>query len=162
ISANANTSTPTISSFGTFTLTVTDPATGCSASDITHVIFDPCIFPGYNPPNNGKTGNLIGSELTSLFNWNQTNGCSNPNLDIYMTNDQCQVLVEIIYEDGMLQQLYNILIQSPFNIADTVDNGSGNRILTAFIDMPDLMALNNLNITTGLNLINHVRPVFRP
>lgn len=161
ISANANSSSPTINAHGTFTLTVTSPA-GCSASDVAQVIFDPCIFPGYDPVSNGKTGNIIGSELTSLYGWYQTHGCGNPNLDIYITNDNCQVLVEIIYEDGMLQQLYNILIQPPYNITDTIDNGSGNRILTTFIDLGDLQALNDLNITTGLNLINHVRPVFRP
>lgn len=162
VSANGNTANPTINAHGTFTLTVTNPATGCAASDVAVVIFDPCIFPGYGPPNNGKSGNLIGSELTSLYNYWQTNGCGNPNLDIYITNDNCQVLVEIVYEDGMLQQLYNLLVASPFNITDTVDNGTGNRIMTCFIDLGDLLALNNLNVTTGINLINHVRPVFRP
>ncbi len=158
VSANANTANATINAHGKFTLTVTYPSTGCTASDTARVIFDPCIFPGYAPPPNGKSGNVIGSELTTL---GQSGGCTNLNEDIFIIVN-CQVLVEIIYEEGMRQQLYNILIQSPYNITDTIDNGTGNRIMTTFIDIPDLMALNNLNITTGITLINHVRPVFRP
>jgi len=157
ISANANTATPTVNFFGTFTLIVTNPATGCSASDTAVVTFDPCIFAGYPPPDDGKSDDIIGSELTSLFE--NYDGTTNPNPDIFIISDD-EVMVEIIYTEGMYSDLYNILISAPFNATIFIDNGTGNRIITTIIDIEDLDDLNNLNITTGTDLINYVRPVY--
>ncbi len=158
ISANANTATPTINAQGTFTLTVTNPATGCTASDVTTVTFDPCILPGYSPPDNGKSENIIGSELTSLF---QMYTGTNPDDNIFIISDN-QVWVEIIYNEGMYQQIYDILTSAPFNTTEFIDNGTGNRIITTQINIEDLGTLNDLNISTGVDLINYVRPVYPP
>lgn len=158
ISAGANTLTPTVNLFGNFSLTVTDNTTGCSASDDAAVTFTPCILPGYSPPDSGKTDDLIGSELTSLFE--SYNG-TNPNENIFIMQDS-KVMVEVIYNEGKYNDVYNLLIAPPFNATLFIDNGTGNRIITTEIEITQLGNLNNLNITTGLDLINYVRPVYPP
>jgi hypothetical protein len=170
ISANANTQTPTVSVFGTifvstadFILTVTDPASGCIARDTAKVSFDPCILPGLNPPTQGKTDEIISTPLVSLYDRyiNGGNDCSNPNLDVYIINDQCQVLVEIVYTEGMFQPVMNLLTAAPFNCTEFPVNTTGNRIIYTFVSISQLQNLNLLNVTTGQNLINHVQTVFK-
>jgi hypothetical protein len=161
ISLNGNSANPTIDGHGHFALTVTDPSTNCSNVDEVNVPFDPCIFPGYTPPAQGKSDNLIGSELTQLYYWFLANGCTNPNEDIFIIIP-CQVLVEIVYQEGERQNLFDILTAAPYNVADTIDNGGRNRILTCFVAVDQLLNLNNLNITENQHIINHVRPVYRP
>ncbi|MBK9026181.1 MAG: hypothetical protein IPL69_20135 [Saprospiraceae bacterium] len=67
IVSGAGSSSPVVNTGGNYVLTVTDPANGCSANDTAFNAFTPCIFPGYPPPDDGKTYDLIGSELNSLY-----------------------------------------------------------------------------------------------
>ena len=170
IIANGNTANPEVKVFGTFfittedfILTITDPATGCSAKDTTEVSFDPCILPGLDPVNDGKTDEIISTPLVSLYNHyiNNGNDCSNPDLDVYIINDQCEVLVEITYVEGRFQDVMNLLVASPFNCTDFPDNTTGNRIIYVFVHIGQLDNLNNLNITQNDNLINHAQTVFK-
>ncbi|HLG34877.1 MAG TPA: hypothetical protein VI757_08370, partial [Bacteroidia bacterium] len=165
IIADGNTPSPEVKVYGTFfvttedfTLTVTDPSTGCTASDIAEVSFDPCILPGIDPPANGKTDTILNSELSSLYQHyiNNGNDCTNPNLDLFIMNDACQVLVEIVFIEGMDAGLLALLAQSPYNITSTLPIDSGTRVITVWIDLADLSSLNSL-----YTYINHVRNVLR-
>lgn len=161
LGADSNTATPTIVQFGTFVLKVTDPISGCAATDTVSVGFVPCVVPGYEPPAGGKETNIIGPDLTWLnTTFNPTNNTP-PNEDIFVVRND-SVWVEIIYNDGMYTNLYSLITAPPFNATQFIDNGVGNRILTTMIRYAELDELNNLNQTSGLNIINYVRPLYRP
>ncbi|MFM8917731.1 MAG: hypothetical protein ACKOGP_08315, partial [Bacteroidota bacterium] len=67
LGAGSNTATPTINAIGTYFLTVTDPANGCTATDSVVVEEGPCIVPYYKPCPGGKDETKLGCELTSLY-----------------------------------------------------------------------------------------------
>ena len=155
----ANIANPTIDAHGIFNLTVTDPATGCTATDADTVGFKNCIFSGISE--DGKSDEIIGIDLTSLYLHYDYNTHENPNPDLFLISND-RVWVEIVYNEGMYATLLPYLTAAPFNLnpALFVDNGTGNRIITTEIDIAQLWNLNNLNITTGIDMINHVRPVY--
>lgn len=161
LGADSNTANPTVVQFGTFVLKVTEPASGCVAIDTVLVNFIPCIVPGYAPPAGGKETNIIGPDLTWLNTTFNPNNTAPPNEDIFVVKND-SVWVEIIYNDGMYTNLYNLITAPPFNASQFIDNGVGNRILTTLIRYAELDELNNLNQTSGLNIINYVRPLYRP
>ena len=159
IVGSINSATPAIDAHGIFTLTVTDPSTGCSATDKDTVGFIDCIFSGIDE--DGKSDDLIGIDLTSLFLHYDTVTHSNPNPDLFIIADD-KVWVEIVYADGMYNTLLSYLTAAPFNLNPSLfpDNGPDNRLITAEVDIADLWDLNNLNISTGQVLISHIRPVY--
>ncbi|MFM7078765.1 MAG: hypothetical protein ACKOYC_03125, partial [Bacteroidota bacterium] len=62
VGSGANTATPTINAIGTYFLTVTDPANGCTATDSVVVEEGPCVVPYYKPCPGGKDETKLGCE----------------------------------------------------------------------------------------------------
>lgn len=123
----SNVSTPFINGEGTFVLTVTDPSTGCSATDTALVARIPCIFPYYPPPPGGKVFDLIGAELNSLYhNFGSINTSAN---DIFVLQ-QDSVYIEVIAKDGFYPTLLAMLQSPAYGMVDLIDNGDTTLIVS--------------------------------
>ena len=121
-----------------------------------------CIIPYYEPPLNDTTRTLIGTELTQLFKFpNSVIDTSRVN-DIFVTkpgsapNDPKQVLVDVIVNQGNYNTVLTNLVNN-YGFNGQVDNGASSLIITGFIPVDKLDALNALTQT-----VNYVRPTFPP
>jgi hypothetical protein len=155
IVSGANTADPLVNALGTYFLTVTDPTSGCTASDSVVVEEGPCILPYYVPCPGGKFYGEIGCELSSLYN-NYVVG-SDTISDIF-TFASDSVFIEIISIEGFTQDLKNLIYQAPgFGLTDTIPNGLNPLIITGKYPIANLI---NLTVPPASNWINYVRPVY--
>ncbi|HET9430717.1 MAG TPA: hypothetical protein VFO70_06050, partial [Chitinophagaceae bacterium] len=152
IISGANTATPTVGSPGYYLLTVTDPATGCTARDTALVTFDPCILPYYPPLMGSKSNTPIGSELTSLYlNFNT----SSDTLDFIYLIQSDSVFIDVIALVGKYDSLLALLQSAEYGMTDFIDNGPNTLIISGKFKIANLLKLNFLP-----TLIDYVRPLF--
>ncbi|HRH34623.1 MAG TPA: hypothetical protein PKY12_06165, partial [Catalimonadaceae bacterium] len=142
----------------TYTVVVKDnfSATSTIACDATDevVITYSEICPYYTPPTEGKTPDLIGSELFSLSeNFDPDNTDSTD--VIYAITDEL-VLIEVISIVGQYDDLLTLLRSPAYGLIDTdFDNDGSSLIITGFFPIANLPSLNELP-----ELINYVRPAY--
>jgi len=110
------------------------------------------IFPYYNPLENGKSYDLIGSELTSLYYSYLDNGS-------YISDDIFQivgnsVLIEIYVLEGQYDSTLNLLASPAYGLTSEVGDPEQN-IISGLLPIVNLLSLNDLP-----TLINYVRPVY--
>ncbi|HEY2349756.1 MAG TPA: S8 family serine peptidase, partial [Puia sp.] len=154
IVSGGNTATPLVSAAGTYVLTVTDPNGGCTATDTTLVTSVPCILPYYPPPTGGKSFDIIGSELGSLYdNFGMVTDSAKT---IFIINGGT-VQIEVIARAGQYQTLLALLQTSPYGLTNLVNNGPNTLIITGTYPIVNLKKLDSLP-----NLIDYCRPMFPP
>ncbi len=145
----------TVTAAGTYSVTVTN-ANVCSATKEIVVVSNSCIFPLYPPPVNGKTTDLIGAELTSLYlNFNpsfSTTTDTSQNIFILKSDS---VMIEVIALQGHYDSLLNLLPTANYGMSDFVTNGNNTLIITGKYPIVNLQKLNLLP-----NLIDYCRPVY--
>ena len=141
---------PTVTSGGTYVLTVTEPNCGTAATDTVVVTKIPCILPYYPPATTGKVTTKIGSELTSL-NANFGNVSDSAKAIFLLSSND--VLIDIIVNQGQYTSV-STLLMSNHGLRDTISNGPNSLILTGWFPIANLPVLNTL---AG---INHCRPAF--
>ncbi len=151
ILSGANSFNPTVDRGGYYVLTLTD-ANGCTDSDSIFVVYEPCILPYYPPPVNGKTINIIGSELSSLY----SNGYNDTIGHIFQLQNG-SVFIEVIANAGQYQNLLNLLLSPPYGLSNVIDNGPASQIITGLYPIQNLPKLDSLP-----QLINYARPLFNP
>jgi hypothetical protein len=151
----ANTATPVINGIGTYHLTVTDPASGCTATDSVVIEEGPCILPYYTPCPDGKFNGVLGCELSSLFE-NYVVGSDTINDVYFFAGDS--VYIEIITSQGQTQNLFNLIYNTTgYGLTDTIPNGLNPLIITGRYPIANL---DNLSNPPASNYINYVRPVY--
>ena len=155
ITSATNIANPTINAVGIYTLTVTNPANGCTATDAAQIFQGPCIFPYYPPDPSGKVSAVIGSELTSLFyNFNPT--VSDTLDNIYQIEDD-SVYIEVISLAGQYNTLLAMLQTTAYGITDLIDNGNPTLFISGKYPVDHLKKLDSLPI---VQYIDYVRPLF--
>ncbi|MBK7854999.1 MAG: hypothetical protein IPJ79_08920 [Bacteroidetes bacterium] len=155
ITSATNIANPTVNAVGVYTLTVTDPANGCTATDAAQIFQGPCIFPYYPPDPSGKVGAVIGSELTSLFyNFNPT--ISDTLDNIYQIEDD-SVYIEVISLAGQYNTLLAMLQSPAYGLTDLIDNGNPTLFISGLYPVSNLKKLDSLPI---VQYIDYVRPLF--
>ncbi|HOS48933.1 MAG TPA: S8 family serine peptidase, partial [Bacteroidia bacterium] len=155
IVSGANTATPIVNGLGVYTLTVTDPNSGCTASDTLEIYEGPCILPYYTPCPGGKYSGVLGCELSSLFT-NYTVGSDTIN-DVYFFGGD-SVYIEIITNEGQTQNVFNLIYNTPgYGLTDTIPNGLNPLIITGRFPIANL---GNLATAPVVGMINYVRPVY--
>jgi hypothetical protein len=152
--SGANTLTPVVSTADTFVLKVTDPSGGCTATDTAVVSFVSCILPYYPPPAGGKTFNLIGSELNSLY---QNFGSVKDSAKTIFIINQNTVQIEVIAKQGQYQNLLSLLQTPAYGISGLINNGPNSLIITGTYPIANLKKLDSLPL-----LIDYCRPLFPP
>ena len=152
IVSRADTATPVVSKAGNYVLTVTTTS-GCKATD-TVFVKSSCIVPYYPPPDNGKTHDIIGSELNALFDNFGTVQDTAQNI-FTLFNDS--VLIEIISKQGKYDELLSKLQTPEYGLTDIIYNGANSLIITGKYPVINLLKLDSLQ-----DLINFCRPAFPP
>ncbi|MDX5404040.1 MAG: hypothetical protein LPK28_00925, partial [Bacteroidota bacterium] len=135
IVSGANTPNPIVDGEGFYYLTVTSPS-GCSANDTAFVLRDPCIIPAYDPLENGKSFDLIGSELTSLYR----NGAQDSTDNIFILRND-SVWIEVISLDGQTANLKALLQTTPYGLTNIIENPSYPLIITGLYPIANLQKL---------------------
>ncbi|MBP6513208.1 MAG: hypothetical protein KA347_11095, partial [Bacteroidia bacterium] len=155
IVSGASTASPVVNGIGTYTLVVSDPNSGCTATDQVIIVEGPCILPYYTPCPDGKYNGVLGCELSSLY-LNYTVGSDTIN-DVYFFGGD-SVYVEIISIEGQTQNLFNLIYNvTGYGLTDTIPNGLNPLIITGRMPIANL---NNLTLPPVAALINYVRPVY--
>ncbi|MBK9318443.1 MAG: hypothetical protein IPM91_06205 [Bacteroidetes bacterium] len=153
--SGANTATPLINGIGTYYLTVTEPASGCTATDSVIIEEGPCILPYYTPCPDGKFNGVLGCELSSLYQ-NYVVGSDTINDVYFFAGDS--VYIEIITQQGQTQNLFNLIYNTTgYGLTDTIPNGLNPLIITGRYPIANL---DNLSNPPASNYINYVRPVY--
>ena len=117
---------------------------------------DTLIVPGYQPPANGKSTDLIGPELASLCA--TYNPLITPSTDIYRIVDG-KVYVEIVTNAGYYNNALAKL-RDQYGMTDFVDNGPNSQTITGAIPINQLCLINNdAELKT---YINSFKPVYAP
>lgn len=136
ISSPANAATITVSSAGTYILTVSSSAT-CTAKDTAIVT--------------GKNNNVIGSELTSVSqNFSPTNPPSP-----YFIIQNSKIMIDAVAKVGQRPAAKAFLITN--GLTDTITNGTSNFIITGLFPIANLTVLNSRP-----DLFVYVRPYYAP
>jgi hypothetical protein len=152
IVSGATTLTPTVNAVGTYVLTVTNPAGGCTATDTAIVTFSRCILPYYPPPEGGKIRNLIGAELNSLAENFGFVKDTTQNIFI-LRNDS--VMIEVIALRGKYEELLSLLQTPAYGMTNLIDNGPNTLIISGEYPIKNLLKLDSLG-----DLIDYCRPLF--
>ncbi|HSB92146.1 MAG TPA: S8 family serine peptidase [Flavitalea sp.] len=148
----ANASQVQVDVSGTYYLTVTNNATGCTAIDSAVATITSCILPDYPPDASGKVNTPIGSYLTSLaINYGNVED-SAKNLFVLVPDS---VMIEVISIKGKTSQLKDTLIK--YGMRDFLDNEPGSLIITGRFPIAKLFSLNLLT-----QLLVEVHPLFPP
>ena len=130
----------TVASQGIYTLTVTDPATGCVASDFANV--------------SGRLKSIIGSELQSIYDYKITD-------NTYFDIINGYVKIDIIANAGkraiVIQKLLESLNPGKPGLKDTVPNGLSPLTITGRFFVDSLPKLNLMGAD-----INFCRPYYKP
>lgn len=157
-SDNSSASSVYAADSGDYSVTVTSLA-GCTSSSTITISFTSCIIPYYPAPDSGKVGDLIGSELTQLYNNTDTiidsTIVNNTNHIFLINNDS--VLIEVIVNAGMYDSTLALLQTPPYGMTDFITNGIDTFIITGKYPIANLLKLDSLP-----NLINYVRPYYPP
>jgi hypothetical protein len=117
---------------------------------------DTLIVPGYEPPSNSKSSDLIGPELSSLCQ-NSGSGII-PSPYIYNIIDQ-SILIEVVAIVGHYQDALNKL-STEYGMNSFIDNGLNSLLITGKIPIDKLCTMNNDALLK--TYINAVRPLFPP
>ncbi|MBA2746522.1 MAG: hypothetical protein H0U44_09885, partial [Flavisolibacter sp.] len=156
IESGALTASPVINGLGTYTLTVTHPANGCTATDIAEIFEGPCIIPYYQPCPNGKEYAKLGCELSSLYQ-NYLSVGTDTIQQIFVVQEDT-VWIEIISVEGETQNLFNLIYETPgYGMTDTIPNGLNPLVITGRFAIANLYNLLNAGI---IEKIVYVRPVY--
>ncbi len=156
IDLGPNTENPVVSGVGKYYLTVTDLDSGCSGMDSVEIFQAPCIIPYYEPLPDGKSFNILGSELTSLYDHYQVNGTDTISDIFKIFGDS--VFIEVITFEGQTATALNMLTTSAvLGMTDFIPNGLNPRIITGKFPIANLP---NLELDPIAPLINYVRPLF--
>jgi hypothetical protein len=128
-----------------FTLEEFQSVLDCSSGD---------ILPYYDPPAGGKNYDLIGAELTSLYEtYTATDSASSNDIfRIISTN----VMVEIHVKEGQYDNLLSLLLNPPYGLMD-VNGDLVHLLITGQYPIANLLLLNDLP-----SYIRFVRPVYPP
>ena len=120
------------------------------------------ISPYYTPPANGKVSaanNKVGAELTALAQ-NPAPITSSPNNDIFITDNNSRVMIEVISKDPgdatLRSQLITLGMRNASGVSGTIDNGPDVYVISGFFPIASLSQLNN-NAR-----IEYVRPLYPP
>jgi hypothetical protein len=117
-------------------------------------VVDTTILPGYVPPGNFKSNDIIGPELVSLC---QNNGAGFiPSITLYTIIDQ-SVIIEVIANVGQYDNLL-LRLKQDYAMTDFIDNGPNTLIISGKIPIANLCKLNA--DSTMRSLINYCRPLF--
>lgn len=135
ITSATNTQTITVSSAGTYVLTVTKAAS-CTSTDTAVVT--------------GKINNLIGSELLSISQ-NGNNSSASPFFII--RNDS--ILIDVIVKEGKYAQTLALLTAPAYGLTNLISNGNSNFIISGIFPIAKLQLLNTLD-----SLIVYSRPYY--
>lgn len=152
IVSGANTLSPLVSKSGLYILAVTDPK-GCVEKDSVEVPGTQCIQPAFTPPDSGKVGNLIGSELNALAN---NPGFQDTVGNIFIRQGD-SVFIEVISIAGKYNTLLSLLQTPAYGMTRLINNGSATLIISGLFPIQNLRKLDSLP-----GLINYVRPLFPP
>ncbi|MBA4058158.1 MAG: hypothetical protein C0490_25810, partial [Marivirga sp.] len=128
-------------------------STTCSATDTIKINVNDKQSFGICAPLQGKTNDLIGSELTSLYQVFKAGGNPTSSEVFFIIGDKVQI--DIVYFPARLSELLGIL--TGLGLTDYVVNDDGSLIITGFFPIINLTQLNPL-----VDLINHVHPSFPP
>ncbi len=110
------------------------------------------IVPYYNPPEDGKSFDLIGAELTFLYETFLSTGNFISD-DIFQIIDD-RVIVSILTLEGEYENALALLVDPPYELQDFVGNPS-NRTINGQVPILNLLALNDLT-----DVLISVRPVY--
>jgi hypothetical protein len=118
------------------------------------------IRPYYPAPEDGKVGELIGSELNSLANnYNPASPDTSQNIFLIFPatgSEPAQVMIEAIAQPGQYSALLSYL--QAHGLTNIISNGAGNTIIiTGKYPIVNLLALN-----TQTTLIRFARPLYQP
>ena len=130
----------TVASQGIYTLTVTDPATGCVATDVANV--------------SGHLKSIIGAELQSVFDNKITD---NTYFDIINGYVKIDIIANAGKRSIVLQKLLESLNPGKPGLKDTVPNGLSPLTITGRFFVDSLPKLNLMGID-----INFCRPYYKP
>ncbi|MFM2135144.1 MAG: hypothetical protein RL021_544, partial [Bacteroidota bacterium] len=156
IVSGANTAAPVVNGLGTYYLTVTDPANGCTATDSMVIEEGPCILPYYAPCPGGKYYGNLGCELGSLYD-NYIAAGTDTIGQIFTVEDD-SVQIGIITLSGFTQQLFNLVYQTQgYGMTDTIFNGANSLLVSGKFPIANLA---NLMVPPASNYINYVRPIY--
>ncbi|NTV84350.1 MAG: hypothetical protein HGA23_08640, partial [Bacteroidales bacterium] len=125
-----------------------------SLADFQHILDcgDGNIIPYYTPPDEGKVYDLIGAELTSLYNTYITTG-SYISDDIFQIVDT-NVSIDIFVNTGQYDSTLELLTTPEYGL--TAESGDPDQlIITGLFPIVNLLSLNDLPV-----LINEARPVY--
>lgn len=117
---------------------------------------DTLILPGYQPPVNGKSTDLIGPELASLCA--TYNSGITPSPDIYRIVDQ-SVYIEAVANVGYYNNALSKLT-TQYGMTDLINNGVNTLVITGKIPISQLCIMNSdAELKT---YVNSCRPVYPP
>jgi hypothetical protein len=149
-SSIANPSSYTATSGEVITVTASNSATCSKTASFNVVVNDKQSF-GICAPLQGKTNDLIGSELTSLSDIYNAGGTVSSSEVFFILGDK--VAISIVYYPAGLSQLLSLL--PTLGMTDIVVNDDGTFIITGFFPIANLPQLNSRG-----DLINLVYPSF--
>ncbi len=138
ITSATNAAVITVSSAGTYILSVTTSTGGCIAKDTAIVT--------------GKTNNLIGSELQSISQNFNPNGPPSP----FFTIQNDSIVIDVIAKQGKYSSALTILSTPAYGLTNIISNGSSNFIITGLLQISKLTLLNSLD-----SIIVYVRPYYK-
>ena len=147
----------TVSSKGTYVLTVSSPDFIVPATDTVVVTAIPCVLPYYPAPVIGKNFTKIGAELTSLYE-NFGNVLDDGKTLFILVGDK--VLIDVIVKEGNYSRVLSALQSTAYGMTGFISNGPDTRIITG------LLPISKLNLfDTDPNMtpyISFVRPSYPP
>lgn len=157
IEGATNTASITVSSKGTYVLSVSSPGFIVPGTDTVVVTSNSCVLPYYPSPVTGKNNTKIGAELTSLYQNFGNVLDDGKTLFIIVGN---KVLIDVIVKEGFYSQVLSRLQSTTYEMTGFISNGPNTRIITG------LLPISKLNLfDTDPNMtpyISFVRPSFPP
>ncbi len=142
---------------GNYTYTVTDNF-GCTAQADLFVQLTNCLIPYYEPPVNGIAPNIIGSELTQLYNYPDSLVDTTSGNNIFLIDYVLgQVLIEVICDSGQYAATLALLQTPAYGLNNIINNGESDFIITGMFPIANLPSLDLLT-----SLLNYVRPYYPP
>jgi hypothetical protein len=154
IDNGGQTANPQVSAAGTYTLQITNPACGYSATDVVTVTDVPCVLPLFQPPANGKEsdGILIGTELNALYLY--FSSLTDEAKTLFIIQDD-KVLIEVVATQGNYATLLNLLQTTEYGMTGMISNGDNTLLITGYFPIANLGKLNQL-----ATLVKECRPVY--
>ena len=128
-----------------------DPATAQQT-----LIVNQNFYPGYYPPEGGKNTDIIGPELTSLWEAYQFPGFTASSDDVYQIDEATsqKVLVEIVPNGGQYTNTVSFL-SNTYGLSPEPESDPANLSLIVWFPVNSLTGLNDEDV-----LLNFARPVY--